>query len=303
MVKLIYLFMKRKDFLQTLGVLALSSTTMELKAFLNQTSGLSNNETMPALFIGHGSPMNAIQDNNFTRKLSEIGNNLPKPVAILVVSAHWLTKGTYVSMTANPETIYDFGGFPEELFRIKYPAIGAPDLAQSIAKDINAKGSAKIHEDNQMGLDHGTWTVLKHMYPKADIPVFQLSIDYQAQMEYHYNLATYLQYLREKGILVISSGNIVHNLQALKWQEKHATPYDWAIEFDEFVKINIDINNHIDLINYKKINKISNLAHPSNDHYLPLLYSLGIKKANDTVTHLFEGIEMGSISMRCFMVN
>ncbi len=293
--------MNRTDFLKSLGALALTTSNMELKAFINHTQNLENNEEMPALFIGHGSPMNAIKENDFTKNLFEIRKKLPTPKAIMVVSAHWLTKGTYIATTKFPETIYDFGGFPDELFQVKYPAPGAPELASQIAHDINEQRKYIVHEDNQMGLDHGTWTVLKHMYPEANIPVFQLSIDYGASLDYHYQLAGYLQYLRQKGILIISSGNVVHNLRALKWSEKSPTPYEWAIEFDQFVKNNLDSKNDHSLINYQKTTKIGNLAHPSNDHYLPLLYTIGLKTPQDNLIHLFEGMDMGSISMRCFM--
>lgn len=250
----------------------------------------------PVLFIGHGNPMNALKDNNFTKTLTKLGQSIEKPKAILVVSAHWLTRGTWVATTAQPKTIYDFGGFPKELSEIVYAAPGAPELAKETATLL--KDKATVQHDNEMGFDHGAWTVLKHMYPTADIPTFQLSIDYYQTPQYHYELAKYLSSLRDKGVLIIGSGNIVHNLRQVNFQNENAK-YDWAVEFDETVKKYINEKNHQGLIDYNKLGTAAALSIPTNDHYLPLLYTLALQGDKEEAKHTYESIEHGSISMRC----
>jgi 4,5-DOPA dioxygenase extradiol len=247
---------------------------------------------MPVLFVGHGSPMNAIEKNAYHNKWIELGKTLPKPKAILVVSAHWLTKGTKVTAMEKPKTIHDFGGFPQELFDAQYPANGSPEFAKRTEALVT---KTKIELDFEWGLDHGTWSVLLPMYPKADIPVFQLSIDYSQPPQYHYDLAKELSALRKKGVLIIGSGNIVHNLGMVDWAGK---VYDWAIEFDEKIKKFIDERNHSEIINYEKMGSIAKLAVPTNDHYLPLLYTLALQQKNETISYFNETCEMGSISMR-----
>ena len=249
-------------------------------------------EKMPVLFVGHGNPMNAIEKNEYHNKWTEMGKSLPKPKAILVVSAHWLTKGTSVTAMERPKTIHDFGGFPDELFAQQYPAMGSPEFAKEVQSLVT---KTKVQADLDWGLDHGTWSVLLPMYPNADIPVFQLSIDYSQPPQYHYDLAKELAALRKKGVLIIGSGNIVHNLGMIDWNGK---AYDWAIEFDEKIKKFIDSGDHSSIINYQNMGKIAQLAVPTNDHYLPLLYSLALQEKNETLSYFNAKCEMGSVSMR-----
>ncbi len=249
-------------------------------------------EIMPLLFVGHGNPMNAIEKNEFHNKWTELGKSLPKPKAILVISAHWLTKGTRVTAMEKPKTIHDFYGFPQELFDVQYPVNGSPELAKEIQLFIQ---KTKVQSDFEWGLDHGTWSVVMPMYPNADIPVFQLSIDYTQPPQFHYHLAQELSALRKKGVLIMGSGNIVHNLSMINWSGK---PYDWAIEFDEKVKNFIAEKNHDSLINYEKMGSIAKLSVPTNDHYLPLLYTLALQEKNETISFFNEKIDMGSASMR-----
>lgn len=251
---------------------------------------------MPVLFVGHGNPMNAIEKNEYHNKWGEMGKSLPKPTAILVVSAHWLTNGTKVTAMERPRTIHDFGGFPDELFAQQYPAKGSPEFAKETQLLIT---KAKVQADLDWGLDHGTWSVLLPMYPNADIPVFQLSIDYTKPAQYHYDLAKELSALRKKGVLIIGSGNIVHNLGMIDWSGK---AYDWNIEFDSKIKNFIDEQNHSGIINYEKLGKIAQLAVPTNDHYLPLLYSIALQEKNETVSYFNEKCEMGSVSMRSLII-
>jgi 4,5-DOPA dioxygenase extradiol len=251
---------------------------------------------MPVFFIGHGDPMNALRDNAFTRALAAMGKSVhQKPKAIMVVSAHWLTRGTYVATTAMPETIYDFGGFPEELYRVAYPAPGAPDVAKEVMKL-----SPEVKPDAEWGLDHGAWTVLKHMFPAADIPVFQLSVDYFKPMQYHFDLARALKPLREQGVLVIGSGNIVHNLRAF-FGNPNDEPFDWAVEFDKWVKEKIERRDFQSLINYETEGAAAKLAVPTVDHYVPMLYSLSLAGEHEPIAFTYEEVQ-SSISMRCFRV-
>ncbi len=267
-----------------------------IKEFYNQVKDLPDDEIkMPVLFIGHGSPMNAVQKNSFTEALSKAGSKLPKPKAIMVVSAHWLTKGTFVTSSEKPEIIYDFYGFPKEMYEVKYPALGAPEYAKLTTEITKEK---IIMPDHEWGIDHGAWTVLLHMFPSADIPVYQLSIDYTKDMDQHYELASMLKVLRKKGVLIIGSGNITHNLGRIDWNIE-AKPFDWAMEFDDKIKTNILSDNHSEIINYEKWGNIAKLSHPSNDHYIPLLYSAGLKEKEDTIEFVYEGFHHGSLSMRC----
>ena len=253
-------------------------------------------EKMPALFIGHGNPMNAILDNPFTRTLSHIGKTVPEPKAILVVSAHWLTRGTWISSAEKPDTIYDFGGFPDEMYQQKYPAPGSPELAALAATLL-----PNSQLDPKMGLDHGSWTILKHLYPAAAIPVFQVSIDWSQKENYHLEFAKHLSELRNRGILIIGSGNIVHNLGKVSWEE-NAKPFDWAVEFDEKVKSIIEKRDFSTLSHYADWGMMGKLAVPSNDHYLPLMYTLGVTETSDEISFPFEEIQNGSIAMRCVLV-
>ncbi|MBC7391673.1 MAG: 4,5-DOPA dioxygenase extradiol [Opitutaceae bacterium] len=287
--------MQRSRFLKTLATLPLGALAMDLKAFTQKISS-GKTERMPAVFIGHGNPMHALNDNTFTQTVSKIGDRFEKPKAVLVISAHWLTKGSYVADSPNPETIHDFGGFPDALFKVQYPAPGAPELAKQIIKNIQG-----TQLDHEWGLDHGAWTVLKHIYPKANIPVFQMSIDYTKPEAYHLELAKQLDFLRNQGVLVMGSGNIVHNLRLLNWQNPETT-FDWAKEFDEKVKGHLESGNYNELTNYKSWGKFAQLAVPSNDHYLPMMYVLGLAQPKEELKFLYEGFEMGSISQRCFMI-
>ncbi len=260
---------------------------------------------MPVLFIGHGSPINIILDNEFTRSLSNLGKSLPKPEAIMVISAHWLTKGTYVACIKRPEMIYDFYGFPEELYEIKYPCSGSPHSAGLVKESA---GKVKINCDYDRGLDHASWAILKHIYPKADIPVFEMSLDYSFNdwhpkpVQYHYDLASFLSGLREKGILIIGSGNLVHNLELIDFHDMDAKPYDWAVKIDEKIKSNLINRNHKELINYPDMGKEVYLAAPTLDHYLPMIYAIALHGKNEPLTFIYEGFQNASISMRSFRI-
>lgn len=286
--------MNRKEFLSAIPIMLVSTNE-----FFNQVKGMDNTPLMPAFFIGHGSPMNAISDNAFTRDLGNATKNLPAPTAIMVVSAHWLTRGTFVSTSKFPETIYDFGGFPDALYKVKYEAPGAPDFALQAKKLLE---QSHAQEDHTMGLDHGAWSILRHMYPKANIPVFQLSIDAAKPAAHHYELIKQIASLRKKGLMVIGSGNIVHNLRILNWQNPNAAPYDWSLEFDTYVKSNLENKNHQALIDYLKAGKSAQLSVPTNDHYLPLMYILGLQQKNENIKFIHHSFDLGSISMRSFML-
>jgi len=285
--------MERKTFLKYLSILPFSSFAMNLKDFVNTVDNIPVNEKMPLLFIGHGNPMNAITDNIYRKEWEVISKKITQPKAILCISAHWLTKGTFVTMAENPVTIHDFGGFPEELFQQQYPAKGAVDYAKMTIEQVK---QTPVHEDFEWGLDHGAWCVLKAMYPLANIPVYQMSIDYTKPAEYHFNLAKELAFLRTKGVLIVGSGNVVHNLGKLSFNG--GKPLDWAVEFDAFVKKNIDDNTPQNLIDYQKLGALASIAHPSNDHYLPLIYTLGLRDKTDSLMYFTESFDLGSISMR-----
>jgi 4,5-DOPA dioxygenase extradiol len=285
--------MNRKSFLKMAATLPLTYSTMKLNAFENLTDDFKSSEKMPGLFIGHGNPMNVLTDNVWRKGWEQMSLKLPKPKAILVISAHWLTHGTYVTMTDKPQTIHDFGGFPEALFQQQYPVSGAVDFAKMTIDNVK---KVVVHEDYKWGLDHGSWCILKPMFPKADIPVFQMSLNFDAPPQYHYDLAKELAFLREKGVLIISSGNVVHNF--IGFQAGGKTSYDWAIEFDNIVKESIEKWDDKPLIEYEKLGKLAYQAHPSNDHYLPLMYTLGLRQKDDKVTFFNESFDVGSMSMR-----
>ena len=254
---------------------------------------------MPILFIGHGSPMNAIEDNEFHRSWAAMGKALPKPQAILSVSAHWLTQTTMVTGMSHPQTIHDFGGFPKALFDTQYPAPGSPEFAK-LTQTLLA--SSHVQSDDSWGLDHGTWSVLLPMYPAADIPVYQLSLVYSKSPEYHYELGKQLSALRDKGVLIIGSGNMVHNLGQVDWNNTGKV-YDWAQEFDSKFTKWIDGGDHASILNYQKLlGRTAVLAHPSYDHLLPLFYILGLQQKNEKVTWFNDKFQMGSISMRSCVV-
>lgn len=250
---------------------------------------------MPVLFIGHGSPMNAIENNEFSRRLEELGRELPSPRAILCVSAHWMTEGTWVARMPRPKTIHDFYGFPKDLFDVQYPAPGSPEIADLVRKTVK---DPKVQADEEMwGLDHGSWAILRKMYPKAEIPVLQLSLYLSQPGEYHYQLGQQLKPLRDQGILIVGSGNIVHNLRKIVWEEK-APAFDWAVEFDEWVKAKLVARDHQALISRYLETEAGRFSVPTPDHYYPLLTVLGATYADENVTFEFEGMQNGSISMR-----
>jgi 4,5-DOPA dioxygenase extradiol len=250
---------------------------------------------MPVLFIGHGSPMNAIEANDFTRALGLLGKKLPKPKAILCISAHWMTEGTWITAMKNPKTIHDFYGFPKPLFEVSYPAPGSPEIAQLIVSTVK---NPSVHPDKETwGLDHGSWSVLNHLYPKADVPVLQLSLHMEEPGAYHLELGQKLRFLREQGVLIIGSGNIVHNLQKISW-DADAKPFDWALEFDEWSKKMISARDLKSLSEKYLEAPGGKESVPTPEHYYPLLYVLGAAEPNDTLAFEYEGIQNGSISMR-----
>lgn len=251
---------------------------------------------MPVLFIGHGSPMNAIASNEYTEMLAGLGKKIPSPRAILCISAHWMTEGSWVTHMEQPKTIHDFYGFPQPLFDVQYPAPGAPDIAEEIERTLT---HPRIHLDSEMwGLDHGTWSVLRHMYPKADIPVMQLSLYLSRPADYHFTLGRELTKLRSMDILIIGSGNIVHNLRAINW-ETYSRPHTWAVEFDEWMKDKLEKRDFRSIVENYLDSEAGKLAVPSPDHYFPLLYALGASTEEDKMQFEFEAIHNASISMRC----
>lgn len=290
--------MNRRKFIQA-GALGFGGlgllTSMQLNQFKNQFSE-ETDVKMPVLFIGHGNPMNAIEDNEFSRGWADAGKLLTVPKAILCVSAHWLTRGTRVCAVANPETIHDFGGFPQALFDVQYNAPGSPEFALETQQLIT---KTKVELDNEWGLDHGCWSVLNKMFPAANIPVFQLSIDYYQTPQYHYELAQQLKDLRKKGVLIIGSGNIVHNLRLFTMQD---IAFDWAIEFDIKIKELLEKGDHDPIINYKTLGKAAELSVPTNDHYLPLLYSIALQEKNESLQFFNDKTTAGSISMRSLKI-
>jgi 4,5-DOPA dioxygenase extradiol len=257
------------------------------------------NRRLPVLFIGHGSPMNAIENNDYTKMLKNLGETIEKPKAILIISAHWLTDGSYIDIQDEPKQIYDFYGFPDELYQLEYKPTGVKKYAEIAYESLKDFG---VKSTTQWGLDHGAWAILKHLYPKADIPAFQLSLNNNFTPEEHYKLGLKLKYLRDKGFLILGSGNIVHNLRKIKF-DSNATPFDWAIEFDSYIAKALTDNNHEALINYKNKGITEKLSLPTDEHYLPLLYIAALKEDDEKVGFLYEGIELGSLSMRSFIIS
>lgn len=266
-----------------------------VNAFKQFTGSLPlREEVMPVLFIGHGSPMNGIEDNEFSRGWAEMAKEIPLPAAVLVVSAHWFTRGTYITAMDFPQTIHDFGGFPQELFDVVYPAPGFPSLAMETAGLVK---STEVVPDHDWGLDHGAWTVVRRMYPEADIPVLQLSIDYTKDPRAHYELAAELALLRRKGVLILGSGNIVHNLRMLNWGMIHGGGYDWALDISGRFKELILNNDHKPLQQYQSLGKEAMLAIPTPEHYLPLMYTLGLKTPDEPVSIFNDKAVGGSLTM------
>jgi 4,5-DOPA dioxygenase extradiol len=250
---------------------------------------------MPVLFVGHGSPMNAIEHNAFTESLSELSARLPRPKAVCVVSAHWVTSGSQVLASDHPKTIHDFYGFPKPLYEVQYPAPGAPVEAEKLARN------PEIAPDDKWGLDHGSWSVLRHLYPKADVPAFQLSLDERRSFKEHLELGREIESLRERGVLILGSGNIVHNLRRIDWNNPSGA-YDWAVEFDAKVKDAVEARNTEALAAPEKWGEgLLGTAHPTVEHYLPLLYCMGSTDNRDAISYPYEGFDFGSISMRMIL--
>lgn len=254
---------------------------------------MNSAERMPVLFIGHGNPMNAIEESAFTKAWQEEALKIPYPKAILSVSAHWETDGSKVTAMKTPRTIHDFYGFPQELFQVRYPAPGSPELAHRV---VELLGEGAVKTDESWGLDHGTWSVLRRMYPYADVPVVQLSLDRKKSPHEHVDMAKLLQPLRDEGVLVIGSGNIVHNLSLIRWQDE--TPYPWALEFNALATGLILAGDIDRLANYPSLGETARLSIPTSEHYLPLLYSLSLRTAEDPVSFFADQVVLGSISMQ-----
>lgn len=287
--------MERKHFIKSIIAGGLGMTG--LSAFNSFTGSLpQDGNLMPVLFIGHGSPMNGIEDNEFSRRWKKMAQEIPVPRAVLVVSAHWFTKGTQVTAMDFPKTIHDFGGFPQALFDVQYPAPGNTLLAKETTEIIK---SAKVELNHDWGLDHGTWTIVRHMYPEANIPVLQLSIDYSKGPQYHYDLGRELYELRKKGVLIIGSGNMVHNLRMIAWDKMDTDNYgfDWAIQMNDTFKNLISNGDHKPLIGYEGFGTVGKLAIPTPEHYLPLLYSLSLQGDKDKVEFFNDKAVAGSLTM------
>ncbi|MBK8297536.1 MAG: 4,5-DOPA dioxygenase extradiol [Saprospiraceae bacterium] len=288
--------MRRKRFLQALTLLPIAGAVMKLSELYKASQELDNTEKMPVLFLGHGSPMNAIEENEFVKGFRKVGASFPKPKAVLCISAHWETKGTFVTAMDKPATIHDFGGFPQALFDVQYPAPGSPELAQQ-TKEIVSK--TQIGLDNKWGLDHGAWSVIKHLYPQADVPVIQMSLDYTQNGQYHYDLSKQLSSLRQKGILILGSGNMVHNLGMIAWDKLNSDSYafDWALEASDKMKNALLSGNHQTLIDFRSQGKSFDLAIPTPEHYLPLLYALALQDKTDSIELFNDKAVAGSLTM------
>ncbi|MCB9316959.1 MAG: 4,5-DOPA dioxygenase extradiol [Lewinellaceae bacterium] len=288
--------MNRKQFLKILAALPITGAAMKLSSLAKMTEPLKNTERMPVLFLGHGSPMNAIEENEFVSGFRQVGSELPTPTAVLCISAHWETQGTFVTAMEHPRTIHDFGGFPKALFDVQYPAPGSPEIARETKELVQ---TTTVGLDENWGLDHGAWSVIKHLYPKADIPVIQLSLDRTKSAQYHYELAKELAALRKKGVLIIGSGNMVHNLRLLAWDKLNDTDfgYDWAIEASDTMKKHILSGDHQQLIDFRARGKAFDLAIPTPEHYLPLLYTLALQEKDETVALFNDKPVAGSLTM------
>jgi 4,5-DOPA dioxygenase extradiol len=258
---------------------------------------IGNIRKHPALFIGHGSPMNILAQNLFTHDMIRLRDQLFEPEAILVISAHWLTSGTHITAGSHPEQIYDFHGFPNNLYKVRYQAPGSPEIAAMIAEAI---GNNIIYLDQNRGIDHAAWSVLKHIYPEQKIPVLELSLDVEKEPKYHFELGQKLAELRNRNILVIGSGNIIHNLRDINFDD-NAAPFTWASEFDSIIKNTLVKKEFESLINYQNISASVSRAIPFNDHYLPMLYTLGMVDEIETIWFIHEAIQNGSVSMRSFI--
>lgn len=249
---------------------------------------------MPVLFVGHGNPMNSISDNHYTRSWAELGQALPTPKAIVAISAHWYIPETSVTVLDPQRTIHDFYGFPQELFEVEYPAPGSPQLAEQVADLLSPD---RVDLDKQWGIDHGTWSVLRHIYPQARVPVIQLSLDIRKSPQEHYQLGQRLKQLREEGILILGSGNIVHNLAAFNWKNPAVEAHSWAVDFEEWNRDKLETGQAEELIDHMGTGDMANLSVPTPEHYLPLLYLAGLQEETDQVSFPVEGIDGGTMSM------
>jgi 4,5-DOPA dioxygenase extradiol len=282
----------RRDFVKMIALLPLTGAAMKLNTLNKLTGAFAETETMPVLFLGHGNPMNAIEENEFTKGWADAGNSITKPNAILCISAHWETKGTFVTAMDKPRTIHDFGGFPQALFDMQYPAPGDLELANETKAGVTR---TPVGFNYNWGLDHGCWVVISRLYPKADVPVIQLSLDYSKPAQWHFELAKELAFLRKKGVLIIGSGNMVHNLGMLNWQDDKT--FDWAIEANDKIKQLINTHDYKSLEKYDTLGKAIQLAVPTPEHYLPLLYTLALKEDKENLAYFNDKTVMGSISM------
>lgn len=288
--------MKRSKFLKIMATIPIATTAMKLSCLDSATRGFSNTNKMPVLFLGHGSPMNAIEENEFVQGFRQVGKEIPKPNAILCISAHWETKGTWVTAMQNPRTIHDFGGFPQALYEVQYPAPGNPELAKETQELVK---STQVGLDDKWGLDHGAWSVIKHMYPNADIPVIQMSLDYGRTPQQHFELAKEIAALRQKGVLIVGSGNMVHNLRMVAWDKLNTDNYgyDWALEASAKFKEFIANEEYGRLVNYQAEGRPFQLSIPTPEHYLPLLYTLALKDEKDDVSFFNDKALGGSLTM------
>jgi len=287
--------MNRRSFISSAILLPITVNAMN-KELNNLASSGGSTTRMPVLFVGHGSPMNAIGENEFVQNWRELGKTLPKPKAILCISAHWETRGTFVTAMPHPPTIHDFGGFPKALFDVQYPAPGSTEFAHETKRIVT---KTEVGLDEKWGLDHGAWSVIKNIYPLADVPVFEMSLDYYQSPQFHYDLAKELSSLREKGVLIIGSGNLVHNLRMVAWDKVDEPEYgfDWALQADDLFKRLILANKHKELINFSALGKEVQLAIPTPEHFLPLIYTLALKKEDEPVTIFNDKAVMGSLTM------
>ncbi len=300
--------MNRKDFLKLIAMAPAALSTMKIMEFEKLTSQLPvQGKKLPVLFTSHGNPMDIImtkEERPFWNTLFELGKDLQKNYgvkAVVVVSAHWCTKGTFVNISKEQKQIYDYYGFPKNYYDVKYNAIGAPDIAHEIKNIIPS-----VSETKDWGLDHGAWPMLMHLFPNGNIPVFQMSIDYHAKPSYHYELGKQLKSLREKGVLIIGSGSLIHNLQLAgkKFQSGDMTPYGWEVEYDQWIKKEIDERRINNIINYETSHKLGKLAAPTPDHFVPVLYSLGLMDSKDEIKYFYEGApSLPAFSERSFIIN
>ena len=288
--------MNRRSFIRSAILFPIAVNVMDTNALNSLIKSDEKTQRMPVLFVGHGSPMYAIEENEFVDSWRKLGETIPRPKAILCISAHWETNGTFVTAMSKPPTIHDFGGFPKELFAVQYPAPGSPELAMETKRSVT---NVKVGLDEKWGLDHGAWSVIRNIYPKADVPVIEMSLDYNMSPQTHYDMAKELSALRDKGVLIVGSGNIVHNLRMVAWDKMNEPEYsfDWAVHANEKIKQLILNNNHKELINYSLLGREVQMAVPTPEHFLPLLYALALRGSNDQVSFFNDKAVMGSLTM------